>query len=125
MFAGESERVQDALRAFVEMRTKMRKPMTDRAKELLLSKLEELSGGDEFMKIHLLEQSIEHGWQTVYPLKQDRQTIRKTKHEESMDAADRAIAFFEGETVNDEQRSGDSETFETVPFGVPECNDAG
>lgn len=67
VFAGESENVQEALRAFVEMRAKMRKPMTDKAKELLLKKLNDFSGGDDSMKVHLLEQSIEHGWQSVYP----------------------------------------------------------
>ena len=105
----------------------MRKPMTDKAKELLLKNLEELSGGDDFMKVHLLEQSIERGWQTVYPLNQNKPAAqKKSRYQESMEAADRAIAFFEREEeMQNEQREGDCETFDAVPFGVPECNDAG
>lgn len=95
VFAGESKRVQDALRAFVEMRTKMRKPMTDRAKELLLKDLNHLSGGDDFMKIHLLEQSIECGWLKVYPLKQNFST-RNPQNNPQDDIA-KAIAFFESQ----------------------------
>ncbi len=55
---------------------------------------------------------------------QSKQSNKKTTHEDSMDAADRAIAFFEGGNTDD-QGSGDCETFETVPFGVSKCNDAG
>lgn len=73
----------------------MRSPMTDRAKELLLSKLNELSGGDDFMKIHLLEQSIERGWKTVYPLKAEVSTVRQSAPSgDPQSGIDRAIEFF-------------------------------
>ena len=95
VFAGESERVQEALRAFVEMRAKMKSPMTDKAKELLLKNLNELSGGDDFMKVHLLEQSIERGWKTVYPLKQNFSTSNPQNNPQ--DDIAKAIAFFESQ----------------------------
>ena len=91
--SGESERVKALLKDFDEMRKKKKNPMTDKAKQLLLKKLDELSGGDEFMKVHLLEQSIEHGWQSVYPLKQDKPEFQFKGSR--ADIVDRAIAMAE------------------------------
>ena len=120
--SGESEKVKALLKDFEEMRNKKRNPMTDRAKHLFLKKLDDLSGGDEFMKIHLLEQSIEHGWQSVYPLKNDLSTSpqRKTRLQENMEAADRAIAFFESQEANrNDEGNGDSQASQTVYDGFP------
>ena len=58
----------DALRDFEQMRVKIKKPMTPRARKLLLGHLQKLSG-DEGEQIAILEQSILHGWQDVYALK--------------------------------------------------------
>lgn len=58
----------DALRDFEQMRTKIKKPMTPRARKLLLGHLQKLSG-DEGEQIAILEQSILNGWQDVYALK--------------------------------------------------------
>jgi hypothetical protein len=78
------------------MRKKMRAPMTNKAKEILLSKLDELSGGDEFMKVHLLEQSIENGWKSIYPLKQNLSTNISTGNPQNpQKAIDDAIEYFE------------------------------
>lgn len=60
-----------SLKEFEKMRVKIKKPMTDRAKQLLLSKLRKLSG-DEAEQIAILEQSVLHGWQDVYPLKEGK-----------------------------------------------------
>ena len=54
---------------FIEMRNKIKKPMTDKAISLLLKKLSELATTDE-EKILILEQSIANSWQGVFPLKQ-------------------------------------------------------
>ena len=67
----ESDTVKSLLNDFSKMRDKIKKPMTDKAKELLLSKLDSMSNGDERKKIALLEQSIEHCWQTLYELKEN------------------------------------------------------
>jgi hypothetical protein len=61
-----------ALIDFEEMRKKKRNPMTDRARELLLKKLNKLSGGDVEECIALLEESTEKGWASVYPKKQEK-----------------------------------------------------
>lgn len=56
-----------ALKAFEEMRKRIKKPMTQRARELLLGNLKKLSS-DEGEQVKILEQSILKGWQDVYPL---------------------------------------------------------
>ena len=66
-----------ALNDFAEMRKKMRKPLTDRALALTLSELEKLAPGDDEKKIAILNQSIQRGWQGVFPLKDEhKQTSR-------------------------------------------------
>ena len=55
---------------FKIMRKSIKKPLTKMAEELICMKLERLSEGDESVKIKILEQSIEHGWQGVFPLKE-------------------------------------------------------
>ena len=67
--SSETDEVKKALKDFADMRTKARSAMTDRAKEILLKKLNEMAGNDSALKVKLLEQSIERGWKTVYALK--------------------------------------------------------
>lgn len=57
---------------FVKMRKMIKKPMTNHALKLLLEKLDKLAANDTG-KIMILKQSIEHCWQSVYPLKNDTQ----------------------------------------------------
>lgn len=53
------------------MRKALKKPMTTRALELLIKNLQKLTNlKDE--QIAIINQSIEHGWQTVYPLKNNQ-----------------------------------------------------
>ena len=66
-----SPRFNEALRDFEEMRKKIRKPLTDRAKVLLLEKLEQLAPADEEKQIQILNQSIMNCWQGVFELKED------------------------------------------------------
>jgi uncharacterized protein YdaU (DUF1376 family) len=53
--------------AFEEHRKALRKPMTDRARSLIVSKLERLGGNP----VEILEQSIRKGWQDVFPVRED------------------------------------------------------
>ena len=53
------------------MRRRIRKPLTDRAKVLLLENLEKLAPGNEEKQIKILDQSIMNSWQGVYELKED------------------------------------------------------
>jgi len=64
--------IEIAIDDFKEFRKKIKKPMTDRAVELLVDKLNKLASDDE-TKIAILNQSIVNGWQGVFPLKEDTQ----------------------------------------------------
>ena len=63
-----SEELESTVRDFIDMRKTIKKPMTSKALELLFKNLEKLTNLEE-EKIAILNQSIEHSWQTVYPLK--------------------------------------------------------
>ena len=64
-----SEKLENAIKDFIDMRKTIKKPMTTKALELLIKNLEKLTNSED-EKIEILNQSIVHGWQTVYPLKQ-------------------------------------------------------
>lgn len=72
-----SPALQDALKAFKEMRIRMRKPMTDLAVDLLIQRLAKMAPGDEQKQVAMLMQSIENGWTGVYELKQDVDLSRR------------------------------------------------
>ena len=66
----ENEELQNALKAFVQMRSFIKKPMTEYALKLMLKKLDEL-GNNDTTKIAILNQSITHNWQGIFPLKNE------------------------------------------------------
>lgn len=59
-----------ALKGWQEMRIRMKKPLTEKAAELNLKDLQQLSGGDEQMMVAIVSQSIKRGWQGFYALKE-------------------------------------------------------
>jgi hypothetical protein len=71
IYIGLSENMKNAINDFIEMRKKIRKPMTEKAIQIMLKKLDGLAK-DETTKIAILEQSTERGWLSVYPLKKDK-----------------------------------------------------
>lgn len=72
----ENEKLKQALSDFKEMRKVMKKPMTEKAEQLLLNKLDNLSTDAE-QQIKIVEQSIERNWLSVFPLKEN--TSEKNK----------------------------------------------
>ena len=64
--------VQDAIKSFIDMRKKQKKPMTDNAVKRLLKKLKQLSDNPD-EQINILNQSEDACWLDIYPLKQDKQ----------------------------------------------------
>ena len=52
------------------MRSFIKKPMTEYALKLMLKKLDEL-GNNDTTKIAILNQSITHNWQGIFPLKDE------------------------------------------------------
>lgn len=63
----EKTEFENLLIEFKRSRSKLRRPMTDKAMELLLKKL---SGYSEQEQVAMLEEAIEKGWQSVYPKKE-------------------------------------------------------
>lgn len=74
-FSGDDTDLLEALRDFEKMRKSIKKPMTDRAKTMLVNKLQR-----EFQPsiwIPVLDQSIKNCWLDVYPLKEQRDTSHR------------------------------------------------
>ena len=65
-----TDTLKNTLKDFIDMRKTIKKPMTSKALELLINKVRKMTT-DEQEQIDILNQSIEHGWQTVYQLKND------------------------------------------------------
>ena len=64
--------LEKALDDFIKHRKKIKSPMTDRAYELFINRLDKLSGGDDQKKIAIINQSIENGWKGVFELKENK-----------------------------------------------------
>ena len=79
----ENEELQNALKAFVQMRSFIKKPMTEYALKLMLKKLDEL-GNKDTTKIAIINQSITHNWQGIFPLK-DENTKQEKQPEKKYD----------------------------------------
>lgn len=69
-FSGNNQELLSALKEWQEMRRRMKKPLTEKAAELNLKDLQKLSGGDERQMEAIVLQSIKHGWQGFYVLKE-------------------------------------------------------
>lgn len=51
------------------MRRSIKKPLTQRAADLIAKKVQQLAPGDERKQAAILDQSVAGGWQGIYPLK--------------------------------------------------------
>lgn len=60
---------------FVEMRRLIKKPMTERAQEMIVAKLGAISGNAGQLAGQILDQSTRNNWQDVYVLKADQARI--------------------------------------------------
>ena len=59
---------------YVAMRKQIKKPMTERAIELSMKRLNDLSGGDNDKAVKILNQSVMNCWQGLFELKGDKQS---------------------------------------------------
>lgn len=64
------ETLDKTFKDYIAMRKEIKKPMTDRAIELAMNKLEKLSENDNDIAIAILEQSIMNSWQGLFELKE-------------------------------------------------------
>lgn len=70
----ENEELRDALKAFLDMRKSIKRPIqTEYAFKLALNKLKQLSDIDS-IRIEIVNQSVEHNWQTFYALQNSYRT---------------------------------------------------
>lgn len=81
IYSGLPDELVTALKDFEEMRKLKKSPMTDRAKELLLSNLTKLAGDDTQLKVKILNQSIANTWTNVYELKENANDDRGSNKE--------------------------------------------
>ena len=70
----DEPKLDTAVKEFITFRKKIKKPMTDHAVKLMLSKLNKLSS-DTDEQVEILNQSILNGWQGIYPLKREEKKI--------------------------------------------------
>jgi hypothetical protein len=70
-FSFANKELEVAFDEFGLMRKTIKKPVTLRAAELVIGRLEKLYPNQPNMQLQSLNQSIEHCWQTVYPIKVD------------------------------------------------------
>ena len=100
-FAVASPKLCEALRGFEASRKALHKPLTLRAKELIVKKLTKLAPGNEAMQVAILDQSVERGWQGVFPLKPEWKQERNEKyglHGDAGEAKSEYAAYFDGDT---------------------------
>lgn len=70
-FAAGDADLLESLSEFEKMRSKIKKPLTDRAKEGICKKLVAMAGENRSLMVRILDQSTLHCWQDVYELKQN------------------------------------------------------
>ena len=66
-----SVEVQEAIKSFMVMREKQKKPMTENALRRIIAKLKKLSSNPE-EQVKILNQSEDACWLDIYPIKQDK-----------------------------------------------------
>ena len=109
-----SPELAEALAAFAEHRKKLKKPMTDRAKELMLSKLSKMASTPE-EQIAILNQSIVNGWQGVFPLGGERK--QNQAKQSAADMADDVIRMMDERGMLDD--AGGKKDDDSNAGGVP------
>ena len=109
-----SPELAEALNAFADHRKKLKKPMTDRAKELMLSKLSKMARTEQ-EQIAILNQSIVNGWQGIFPLGGERK--QNQAKQSSADMADDVIRMMEERGMLNDTRGANEN--DTNAGGVP------
>lgn len=83
-FSSGNHDLLSALKEWQEMRIRMKKPLTEKAAELNLKDLQQLSGGNEPMMVAIVSQSIKRGWQGFYALKEAQVAPRRNDSMEDL-----------------------------------------
>ena len=99
-----------AINDFIEFRKKIKKPMTDKAVQLMINKLQKLSP-NVGIQIEIINQSILNGWQSIYPLN-NNSTKQQTRQEVVPDWMKKKNSF-----GNFQQNQYDFDTLESELLG--------
>lgn len=79
-----NEELQNALKAFVQMRSFIKKPLTEYGLKLLLNKLSTL-GQTDAEKIAIVNRSVEHNWQGFFGVKEESSYQKPAQLEKKYD----------------------------------------
>lgn len=63
-------KLMDALTGYIDMRKTIKKPLTDKALRMVVTKLDKL-GKNTPEKIEIINQSVMNSWQGIFPIKQE------------------------------------------------------
>lgn len=66
----DNEKVNEAIKAFITHRKTIKSPMSDKAIQLFVNRLQNLAK-DPDEQVLMIETAIERGWKTIYPLKEE------------------------------------------------------
>ena len=80
----ENEELQNALKAFVQMRSFIKKPLTEYGLKLLLNKLSKI-GRTDAEKIAIVNRSAEHNWQGFFEIKEETSYQKSAQPEKKYD----------------------------------------
>ena len=80
----ENEELQDALKAFIQMRSFIKKPLTEYGLKLLLNKLSKI-GKTDAEKIAIVNRSVEHNWQGFFEIKEESSYQKSIQTEKKYD----------------------------------------
>lgn len=86
--------LREAYLDYIKMRKMIKSPMTDRALQMLINKVNELEPGNAERQRMLLEQAILNNWKSVYPLKEERVQKRPAKQTETDAFMDKLKAMY-------------------------------
>lgn len=99
--------LRDTFLEFIKMRNLIKKPLTDRALKLIISKTKELANGNPDVMQQILEQSIQNSWQGVFALKDENQRVIKSQPMKPVnDYQEQLMAFAMEDNNNDKTRLG-------------------
>ena len=79
-----NEELQEALKAFIQMRSFIKKPLTEYGLKLLLNKLSKI-GRTDAEKIAIVNRSVEHNWQGFFEIKEETSYQKPAQPEKKYD----------------------------------------
>ena len=79
-----NEELQEALKAFIQMRSFIKKPLTEFGLKLLLNKLSKI-GKTDAERIAIVNRSVEHNWQGFFGIKEESSYQKSVQPEKKYD----------------------------------------